>query len=439
MKWNSRVVILVALVFTPFFCCLGETLFSKSYSEGKRLFDSGRYAEAYEVLYELFEQAPDNADVNFYLGRCAFENQDFEGALMAYERILIRYPDAQRVKLELGRCYYQMRSYDMAASFFEEVARQNPAPMVRAKIEHFLQRIEAQRKQNQLHRLYGNFNLGLGFDTNAHVSPENDIIQTIRGPVDLSGAAAARTRTFFQNASLSLTHRYRFNRPRWFWENTAYLYNAWYPEEGDLDTQYLGLSFGPVLETQTQSLRLQVNGYRLYQDDLAYLDAVGLALPVARVFGEHFLSTAVARYDRKHYREGSERHADNFSLEWRPVWAWPRDRITGRVRLENEDATLDTDSYKRLTAGLTLEHSLPKGVLLSLGYRFQQTHYEERNATFFADKRRDMVHEMRAALLKKWSSRLSSELSYTRTESCSTVDLYDYERDVILLQTSFSF
>jgi hypothetical protein len=171
---------------------------------------------------------------------------------------------------------------------------------------------------------------------------------------------------------------------------------------------------------------------------MAYLDTIGLALPAARVFGEHLLWTTTARYDHKRYREGMDRRAENLSLEMRPSWTWTRERISGHLRLENENASIDSESYRRLTAGLSLEHSFPKGITSSLAYRYQHTSYEERDSAF-SDKRQDRLHELRGALSKQWTAQLSSELSYSHTQADSTVDLYTYDRDVVLLQMHLSF
>jgi len=204
----------------------GAAAFDDALNSGRALYEKGQYQAAYEQLLKVFDANPEHPGVNYYLGRCAFELKDYENAVMAFDRALIADPDLSRVKLELGRCYYELGVYDLSKQYFDEVLAANPPADVRINIERFLQKVNAElavvyfRQQqydvaaeycnavlaanppddlrakaedflSRIHRAqrgvgyFAPLTIGLTRDTNVHINPQNDVVDTVFGSVQL--------------------------------------------------------------------------------------------------------------------------------------------------------------------------------------------------------------------------------------------------------------
>lgn len=107
----------------------------------------GRYEEAYDALFVLFQENPQDTMINFHLGQAAYGKGDYEAAIMAFERVLLLDPAAVEVKVELGKAYYRLGSGEMALLYLQEALHARDLPEdVRRQVEHFLQELQGNRK-----------------------------------------------------------------------------------------------------------------------------------------------------------------------------------------------------------------------------------------------------------------------------------------------------
>ena len=131
MKKN-RLFLLVFIFFYGFPTTYGisaDSHFFEIYlKKGLDAFQTQEYNLAYESLLKAFDLAPGNYAVNFHLGRAAFENNNYEMAIMIFERALIINPNDLRVKLEIARTYQKLGVNDMARKYCNEVLLTDPPP-----------------------------------------------------------------------------------------------------------------------------------------------------------------------------------------------------------------------------------------------------------------------------------------------------------------------
>ncbi|MDA8136157.1 MAG: tetratricopeptide repeat protein, partial [Desulfobacteraceae bacterium] len=142
----------------------GENLFS----DGVALFNAGDFQASYDHLLKAFEHEPENLDLNFYLGRAAFETGQYEMAIMAFERILISSPRENRVKLEMARAFQKLGANNTAIQYCLEVLASNPPEAVKNNIQSFLAHI---KKTEQTHFLNGQLSAGIDWNNNIWASP----------------------------------------------------------------------------------------------------------------------------------------------------------------------------------------------------------------------------------------------------------------------------
>jgi len=211
-------------------------------STGIELFNSGQFDQSYEILLTVFEDSPENLELNFYLGRSAFETENYEMAIMAFERILIVSPQEHRVKLEIARSFQKLGAYNIARQYCNEVLKTHPPDTVRNNIQNFLAYME---KTEQVHFLSGRLMVGVELNNNVWASPSADRIKTIIGDVILTGPSSIKTRDWIYNTSIEMNHSYQPFFSNVAWKTNAIVYNAIYNDISALDILYLGGLTGP--------------------------------------------------------------------------------------------------------------------------------------------------------------------------------------------------
>ncbi len=59
------------------------------YDTAHKAYAKGEFAAAYPLFEQLFEQTPDSAEINFFVGRCALELRHYDEAIAAFDRVLM--------------------------------------------------------------------------------------------------------------------------------------------------------------------------------------------------------------------------------------------------------------------------------------------------------------------------------------------------------------
>jgi hypothetical protein len=146
-----------------------ETLFLENLTKGKSLLDQGQYEEAIVYLERAYHIKPDDIKVLNMLGTAYFKadrldkaeeiydilarknpnvpvlhsnlgmirlkKQDWEGAEMAFQRVIELQPDNKRAYGYLGLIYEQQGLLEQALRFYERAEAEGPAERVRARLQ----------------------------------------------------------------------------------------------------------------------------------------------------------------------------------------------------------------------------------------------------------------------------------------------------------------
>jgi tetratricopeptide (TPR) repeat protein len=90
-----------------------------AYKTALNYYKNKNYQESYKLFNILFKKNLNDPNINFYLGRNAFELQKYQEALVAYERVLFEKPDSLRTQFEVGKTHFFNQDYKSAKSVFE--------------------------------------------------------------------------------------------------------------------------------------------------------------------------------------------------------------------------------------------------------------------------------------------------------------------------------
>jgi hypothetical protein len=135
-----------------------------------------QYEKSYNSFYKLFKVTTNDPNINFYLGRSAFEIKKYDEANLAYDRILFEKPNNIRAKLEKARTYFVQKKYKKSKYYFTDLKKSNQLPQsVLNNINNYLNKIE---KHLQYYSLNGTLILGIGYDTNINNSASIEALQT---------------------------------------------------------------------------------------------------------------------------------------------------------------------------------------------------------------------------------------------------------------------
>lgn len=400
------------------------------------------FDKAYDTLYELFRQDPGNPEINFLLGRAAFENKDYESAIMAFERILIVRPEADRVKLEMARCLYNLGSVETARQYFEEVLAKDPPKNVRDNIQRYLRSIRATRKE---HFLTGRITLGVDFDDNANVAPsstEIDISTTLGDVIPITVDGPEKDQIY--NSTLNFNYIYKPLHSPLAWKVSGVNYNAVYRDVKDLDVNLFDLKAGLCLQGNRITWELYGLANQLNLDYDQYQRSYGGGAGLSIVLRPYLMVSMNGKYRKKDYIDEDDRDARNISISLGPVLSLGRNRISATVGWENDKAREDVNTYNRGNAIVTYDRQLPFGLSCALAYWYQKTDYDEENV-LFNKKRSDNVQYFITSLSKSiwhsrsWETALQVNAGYTYTRSDSNIALYEYTKNVLSTSLSFVF
>jgi tetratricopeptide (TPR) repeat protein len=105
-------------------------------------------------------------NLNFYLGRSAYESGHYEMALAAFERVEMLDPSNLSNKLEMARTYFMLKMYEDAQFAFTEVLKNPNIPQnVRTNIELYLSKVS---KVQEKSFTYASVNLDYVYDSNVN-------------------------------------------------------------------------------------------------------------------------------------------------------------------------------------------------------------------------------------------------------------------------------
>jgi len=413
-----------------------------SVAQGISLFKTGQFEQAYQMLFDLSNTYPDNPEINFYLGRAAFESGHFEMAIMVFERILIFSPGHDRIKLELARAFYAIGDNNSARRYCREVLAADPPETVKENIKAFMARID---KSEQTHFFHGSVTAGLDWNNNVWSSPSSQNIETAIGEVTLTGPSAKETEDWFFYTALTLDHTYRFLGSPWAWKTDGSFFSGWYDRTHELDIRYAEVLTGLQHISGRRKLGLKVLTRQIGLDDERYMDSMGGRATLDYVFSPSIMVRTSVTAEQKNYPDRSAMDSNNLSFDADLVVLKFNTWFDMGVGLEREDANDDEYGYKRVRLNFSASRFLVNKVNGFFNYEFRMTDYDE-SGFLFAERRKDNQHTLSLGLSRKLWQRsgrpdqyVEVRLKYQRIWAFSNQDLYEYTQDLVQTCLVYNF
>ncbi|MFH2058409.1 MAG: surface lipoprotein assembly modifier [Pseudomonadota bacterium] len=440
-KYSSLIILIFVLLFENI--SFGAPLNNdEDLDKGIRLFQSGQYTASYNLLLDIFEQDPENIELNFYLGRAAFEIKQYEMAIMAYERILIASPFENRVKLELARSFHAIGANNTARQYCRDVMATNPPDAVTKNIKAFLAVID---KSEQTHFLKGQVAFGVAWNNNVWASPTTGHIGTVIGDITLTGPSAKKNQDWVYNTTLSLDHTYQDVYSNYVWKTDAIVYNSIYNQTSALDLRFIGTVTGPEWISGKERKGLKIILKQIELGNEAYMSSMGVKTSLDYIVSPAILARTGGQFELKRFKDNTAQNAHNKSVFVDLSFSGGTYQCGLGLRVEKERALDDEYSYTRVQSMLSVSKTFWFKIKGSAGYRYQFSKYDEA-AALFIKEREDHQNSVGLSLGKTlWQSAVNPgrtikmNLDYQHIWNFSNIDLYEYRQDIAQVSVAYTF
>ena len=147
------------------------------YTKALLLYKDKNYLKAYKLFLELSSKNLSDPNINFYLGRSAFELKKYSEAIVAFENVLFQKPDSTRVKFEMARAYFLNHQYNASKNMFLKVLDdKNSSDKLNDIAKKYLKAIAL---KEQKHFINGVVIAGVGYDSNINNSSKYRVFNNV--------------------------------------------------------------------------------------------------------------------------------------------------------------------------------------------------------------------------------------------------------------------
>ena len=393
--------------------------------EAEQLMLANRFAEARAVLLAL-DAAPsgirssDN-QVQFLLGMLDMQEQDFEGAVGRFRRILVTEPNTARVRLEMGRALFLGgRLDDAERQFMYARAGQVPGD-VRANIDRFLIAIRQQKTFT-----YG-FSFAIAPDSNVNAGPATDTVTLYGLPFELSPEAKA-------NSGVGLTVAANAEwAPRVSaaasWRTGGQLYRVQH-RQSEFDDMTLSVYTGPRLTMNRWDMNVIGSVARRWYGNDGYSTSFGPSIDVTHYINPRFGLGLSANLQPVRYDIGTERNGTAVAFGASFFYAPSSSSfLRGAVDEGRQGAQSAALGFGSRRVSLSYTRELGGGFTVGVAPSFTATRYAEPLAVF-QRLRRDHHYSLQLTVLNRRLDfhGLTPRIAYTLNRNDSNIDLFTFAR-----------
>lgn len=404
------------------------------------------YQNSYTLLKDLNLSSADAteesiAKLNFYLGRSAFELGKFQEAYAAFERVLIIQPNHTRARLEFARTLYMLKMYEDAKMEFQKVRNSGVPEPIRQNIDLFLTQID---KATQKHALSQVLMFGIQYDTNVNsVYGSEYLLPTSIGNIAIN--SKEKSDHFFEQMYLA-NHRYDFGDTGGYsWDSTFLLYAQQYDETHNKNIEFSSFTTGPTYSAAKYSFSIPVSYERLRYASETYLHAGSLGFKYTRFLSDTLLLNNSYNYKIKRNlipgNEKSDSNVKEVSLGFYKILtdksALNTTYTYSQERKDNSGVDVNVEKNKN-NLNFTYSYTFNELYKTSVSYLHEESNYRQNNA-LFGSKREDIINNVTLGLTRTISKNSSMNAKYTRGNTNSNQEEYEYDKNIYGLNYMYQF
>lgn len=408
------------------------------------LIDQGEYEQAYQLAQDGSARRAGEPLFDFYYGVAAVETENLSEGIFALERALIQRPGFDQARLELARAYFLQRDDRRARREFEAVRAHDPPPNVVQQIERYLLAIQRRADEYET-TVSGYVEFGGGHDSNVNSATSSDSVETVVGRITLPNDNREQSDSFAH-----LGTRGQVSHPVSPGVNLigeVGLRGRFYSDEDDFDTATLDGSFGALWRQDDRRLRATLDLGRFYLDGDDYRDRVGGRIGYQLDVSERStvgvnLNVSELRHDTQEFLDSTLWVIDGaithtFMSRRRPTLSLGA--FVGGERADDEGTRAQANAERDIIgvrAGGQMR--LAPEWALRAGLEARSSDYEKADL-LFSESRDEEYYALDLALDWRPSARWTIGPRVRVSSNESNIDLYEYEREEILIRARYDF
>ncbi|MEA1917188.1 MAG: tetratricopeptide repeat protein, partial [Campylobacterota bacterium] len=405
------------------------------------LYSQKDYSGALKIFNEFENSSIDPKRVDFYKGRCNYETKNYEQALAAYERVLMKEPDNLRVRLELAQTYLKLNLPNEAKKEYNYVLEQEIPSNVRNNIEIQLAAIEQSTKRNFIN-VTAIF--GIGYDSNIENGTDagqySVFVPQLNSNTPIKSQRQIGTMTYEVGAVLN--HIYKVNS-NFFVKNGGTLYMQRFQNHNDKDMQIFSVNTTPTYTKDKNMYSVGLFLDHVWYGHVNYLNNYAVMPKYSRSLSETLLYDVYGRYAKKAFYEANQ-DRDSNTFEFSNKLSYVNKDFgffAGQIILGNEIKTRGqrTDvsrRYYNLRAFNT--YNFTTNLLLNTNINYENYYYQLQDVNFL-NKRHDQKMLYSVGLMSVATKSLTLNLNAQYIRNLSNQTPFDYDKYIVKSSLYYSF
>lgn len=405
---------------------------ASSYKDGLAYYKNKEYQKAYDSFSEAFKYDMGNKNINFYLGRSAYEIQNYDMAISAYDRILLTDPNNARVRLELGQTYLKMQQFTQAKKEFSEALKLKMPKVARKRAEANIKLIERKEKK---HFINSALVLGINYDSNINSSADagdySIYVPQFGSNLSLSNDGTKQSATSYQAVAL-VNHLYKYKDDLSL-GNRFTAFAQKYNNFKDKDIHAFSYAFTPTYYRKGDKFDTAFGIDKLWMAHKPYLVSYSIYPKYTKILNKITSLEIGVKYSKKRHSNSEDKFKNTDNYEWKNNLKYlTKDYGIFSVGIDlgkeveaYEQRTDVSKEFYKLSIGNS--YNIKEKYLLTTSLSFQNTLYKDNDVNFLS-RRDENKYDLSVGLTRAVNKKLSLTLGAGYSNTVSNYSPFDHDK-----------
>ncbi len=405
-----------------------------THKEAMTLLKDEKVNEAYEVLYNSYQNNHFNKQTIFLLANSAKQKGDIKNAIKYYEILLQNDPNAHRVRLELASLYYDDNQLEKSNEQFLIVKSAKIPKQVESNIDNYYVKKQLEKQKN--YNFFGS--LAYIVDSNVNLGPNIDSVTMYDIDFTLSSDAKESDDTAI---SLRAGAEY-YNQFKDFTLKTSLNTNKVdYSDKDDYDTSSISLSTSAVIfrDNTLYMIPITYSNIDIGNTD-SYLKYISLSPMFKKPLGESIIYSLKLKLDKKEYKNLSQKDGLTYGLNYGLEFLEDKtSSINVNTYFNKNDSKDDIYSYYNIGVRLSYSNTIYPRTFFIGNMNYETSSYKKAEDAFTTKKDENNLNASVNFVYDLNYHKSNVMFSYYKQKNSSNIELYRYDRDMATLSFNIQY